>query len=299
MSHFIEQYVSHSRLVERLPQAANVLLILLIAYTSAGIFWKVVVATDRFRLDAAATHSQHAVTPVRTLQKRQGPEQAIIDAHLFGTAEAGRLVQTQPAPEAPETRLNLTLKGVYATGDARALAIIASGGRNEEFYKVGDSIPGGARLKAVYPDRVILERNGRLETLRLPKAKGKGIDITRTAIHSGAQTRSGTASGETGLQGLREQIVDDPEILGEMLEAKPARQGGRFVGYELFPGDDDRLFRELGLEEGDIVVSVNGLRIDEPQKGFRALRSLADAKDIKLVLLRDGDRLTVQRGLTP
>jgi len=45
-------------------------------------------------------------------------------------------------------------------------------------YKVGDAIPGGATLFAVEPFRVILERNGRHESLSLP----------RPSMESSAQT---------------------------------------------------------------------------------------------------------------
>ena len=52
--------------------------------------------------------------------------------------------------------------------DARRYAIIATrGGANEKGYSPGDRLPGGAELKEIYQDRVILKHRGRFETLTL------------------------------------------------------------------------------------------------------------------------------------
>ena len=74
--------------------------------------------------------------------------------------------------DAPETTLSLTLKGILAIeADGKGSVIISSNRGEDKTYQVGQSIEGadGATLHSVYADRVLLDRNGRLETLRLPK----------------------------------------------------------------------------------------------------------------------------------
>ena len=51
-------------------------------------------------------------------------------------------------------------------------------------------MPGGARLQAVYGDRVLIERNGSLETLKLPRTP-----MQRRPAHQSA------AAGERGACG--------------------------------------------------------------------------------------------------
>ncbi len=98
----------------------------------------------------------------------------IADWHLFGKAP---LATTQANPErvrieAPKTRLKLTLLGVLAsTSEDQSHAIIAEPGKPHKTYRVGDILPGDAKLFAVEPDRVILERNNRHESLLLSKPK--------------------------------------------------------------------------------------------------------------------------------
>ena len=88
--------------------------------------------------------------------------------HLLGDVQKQAPVVVETPINAPDTRLKLVLHGVFASevyGKARA--IIADPKGKEEQYAVGDMLPGNAELSEVYPDRVILKRNGRFETLRL------------------------------------------------------------------------------------------------------------------------------------
>jgi general secretion pathway protein C len=100
---------------------------------------------------------------------------AIADHHLFGQAAQGRPeVRTSPTL-APETRLKLTLSGVIAATDPQqaARAIIAGPDGQEKSYTIDDRLPGGAVVKEIYPDRVILTRGGKYETLPLPRTRLK------------------------------------------------------------------------------------------------------------------------------
>ncbi|HET20355.1 MAG TPA: hypothetical protein ENO16_07090, partial [Chromatiales bacterium] len=74
--------------------------------------------------------------------------------------------QVADAGSAQDTRLPLTLRGVLA---GQGLALIAASGQPERVYRQGDSLPGGATLRAVHEDHVLLERAGVLERLALPK----------------------------------------------------------------------------------------------------------------------------------
>ncbi len=92
--------------------------------------------------------------------------------HLFGDGSG----QIQSAAkkeviEAPTTPLALTLQGTLLgrSSTEESWAIISSSDNAQAMYRVGDEIPGGATLFAVEPSRVILERNGRHESLSLPR----------------------------------------------------------------------------------------------------------------------------------
>jgi general secretion pathway protein C len=271
----------------RLPSLTSAVFIVLIAYLLASLTWRFVAPQPSISIKPSTQRTQ-SVSPKR---RQYGPQ--IAQLHLFGKAQ---LPKTSAAPAAPETRLNLTLRGVYATDDEDSMAIIASGANNEKFYHVGDSVMGGTKLKAVYVDRVLLERNNQLETLRLPKGKDVGMQITRSPKPS---TIEGNPEAGAKLSQLRKDVLKNPEKLGKMVRATPTNENGRFVGYRLSPRGDKALFSELGLQAGDIVTAVNNIQIDRPEKGLNALQNLINAEEITVTLLRNGSEITIQHRLNP
>ena len=242
--------------------------------------------------DLSQNQQQATITRTKTNDPRHDLQ--IAQLHLFGKASEP---QSNQLPTAPKTRLNLTLRGVFSTRDQNAIAIIASGEVNERFYRVGDSIPGGATLKAVYPDRILLERNFQMETLPMPKGKDAGMKISMNSANKPASIISGASSGAK-LSHLRKQILKNPQQLGKMVQAKPVTEQGRFLGYRLSLRGSTNLAEELGLRSGDVVTSVNGIALDRPEKGLNALQNLINAPDVTLTLLRNGNEVTVHHSLT-
>src|SRR5215469_11792392 len=48
---------------------------------------------------------------------------------------------------------------------------------DEEPYAIGATVPGGAVIRAIFPDRVMLDRGGQIEALRLPKDDTTGATV--------------------------------------------------------------------------------------------------------------------------
>jgi len=83
---------------------------------------------------------------------------------LFGKAEQEALV------EAPvkESTLSLKLLASYVAGkDGRSAAVIAVNGKNDKLYYPGDRVLAGVELVAVQARRVLIKRNGVLESVSL------------------------------------------------------------------------------------------------------------------------------------
>ena len=95
---------------------------------------------------------------------------SVAEYHLFGRSpERGERKRRDIPTEAPETRLNLALKGILASGgEGRGAAIIDSGD-GQKVYVAGADLPGNAILERVQNDRVILSRDGNFEMLRLDR----------------------------------------------------------------------------------------------------------------------------------
>ncbi len=147
------------RVVAAAPMLLTVVLVILLAAQLASLLWRVLGATD----------SGSPPPPVADTSAAQAVDlQSIVNAHLFGVASL-----SGDPNDAPATSANLTLAGTLAgTDPGQGWAIIGASGQAARVYATGASLPGGTRLQAVYPDRVILDRNGSRESLMLPRLSG-------------------------------------------------------------------------------------------------------------------------------
>jgi len=219
----------------------------------------------------------------------------LASAFGFQAPVAAPKAETSVPIEAPETQLRLTLRGIYLAGRGgdSGFAIIADAGGKDETYAIGDPLPGGAVLKEIYPDRVILERQGRLETLRLPRDQGGGRSVTSVSSGAGARSRGGgtlMVPPDAGrvLARYREKLLSDPQSVMDVVRAEPYRRGGRIVGYRVFPGRDRGLLAQVGLQPGDVITEVNGLGLDNPLNGLEIMRDLQNARQVTVKVLRNG-----------
>lgn len=69
-----------------------------------------------------------------------------------------------------KSMLDVTLVGILLGNKvADSQIILRSAGGNEKTYSLGDEIPGGAKIKRIMAGGILVERNGSLESLSLPK----------------------------------------------------------------------------------------------------------------------------------
>lgn len=272
------------RWLARLPEIANLVLVVLIALSAARLFW-LVWPTDQDDLVPAvtATSSNSSAQAVDV--------DTIASAHLFGEQKVTDDAAAQrEIINAPETRLNLTLTGIVSESNGRrSRALIKTGRREQDSFAVGDAITDGVKLHAIYANRVILDRSGRFETLTLESVKQAkslaGVSVQRT------QTVSSDLADDLGE--VRRKILANPANASRYIRLQPERQNGNLVGYRIYPGADRGLFEKAGLKPGELVTAVNGQPLNNPAASLKLLSNLASASSASVTLERDGQQRTV------
>jgi general secretion pathway protein C len=255
------------------PSIATVALAVLIAAQLASLVWRALGAGDG---DAAAIVPEVAPPPPAV------DLPAIVNAHLFGIAP-----DSGDPSAAPATTANLALTGTLAGREPEhGWAIIGASGQSARVYATGTSLPGGAKLFAVYPDRVILDRNGARESLMLPRlAGGAGGYAPRAAsLPSAAGTDRSLADS------VRQLLVQNPQAGGDLLRPQPVFSGGSLRGYRVYPGRNRAQFARLGLQPGDLVLAVNGAALDDPNRGLEILRGVGQGSAVTLSVERGGQQ---------
>ncbi|MGB5163966.1 MAG: type II secretion system protein GspC [Woeseiaceae bacterium] len=272
-----------------LPPWISLLLVVVIGWQLATVFWSLMPGSSAG--DAVAVPAS-----VANSAGRQSAENvdinAIAGAHLFGVADAEapqEVVQQEITEDLPDTRLtNLTLKGTLAATDSKdSIAIIADSGNKQLIYFVGDPVTSGAKLHAVYRDRVVLNESGRLTNLELPKdfVASSSPPVRRIA------TSSKKAAEDTN--NIQSVVANNISALSDVIRPTPYFVNGEQQGYRVYPGRDRRQFAALGLRPGDLIKDIDGQALSDPSQAMKIFQSLGTADQVSVTVERNGQPQTL------
>lgn len=228
--------------------------------------------------DLAGAGRRQAGAPVShaPVQSRTLDLAVITNAHFFGTAK-------QDSANAPQTTIPLVLTGTIAGSDPQnGLAILGQTAQTARVYAVGDNVPGGAKLHSVYSDRVLIDRNGQLESLALPRT-----------VNSGNAPPPSTAAlqGDNGsIERMRRMITEQPGLLADVLRPQPVMDHGHMNGFRVYPGRNRMAFMRLGLRPGDQVTAINGTPLDDRDRGEQILHTLSSSTEARVTVIRNGQQ---------
>ena len=272
----------------RTPDLASFVLVAVLGWQLADLSWAMLPAPAAATPAAPDTRTR----PETRAGDRSDAAAELAALHLFGEAAPAEASEVTPdtGADAPETELNLTLKGLYAPGTGRGFAIIAAGNGPEDVYAVGDTVAGGARIAGIFDDRVVLRRDGRAETLRLDSsgvAPASGSRRRETAEREDVASDADAIARRAGE--LRTRLMENPLELARMVRFQPYVEDGELVGYRVKPRSDEaKLLQDLGIRPTDVVTRINEISLTDPRQANRALREMRDASMINVTVLRDG-----------
>ncbi len=214
--------------------------------------------------------------------------------HLFGKFDNSNTIRHR---DAPQSALNLQLRGLLASGDPNeGFAIISDSEGTEGVYRVGAGLAGNARVEEIYNDRVVISRDGNFESLRLPGA-GDG-STSHEWIVNGTSANAGmlnTAQILTvALPQLRNQLNLKSGELTNTYGLIPVTTGG----YRLSLGRGARQMTDLGLQSGDIIEAANGVKLNDQAAVENVIQQVMKGQRLILQIRRDGQVQEIQADLS-
>lgn len=250
--------------------------------------------------------------------------------NLFGKEGAREKVDDTPKDVvAPKTNLQLELHGVFvAAKEEDSTAIISEKRRESKLYQVGDKLPGNATLAAVYENRVLLNRQGRLEALYFPDAKtgggamrssgtstaaAKAVNTSRRTAPSRTERYSATR-GSAGSGGRVEKMIQSassPEAFAKALQDEMGvnpEEALREMGLETnngrgykITGSGSPIFSAFGARPNDVILSLNGQQLGDPATDITRAQDMLSMENCDLVVTmeRNGHQFTNKVSVCP
>lgn len=213
--------------------------------------------------------------------------------------------------ELKKSELPLKFTGVIFGGtSSTSLVVIESQGTKQvDTFLQYDMLPGEVLLTEITRNRVYLERNGckeylELEELPLPKRRVASNRMTRKDSLANVAT-SGDAFKEDGFvrQGGKIQVerrwvdkalgIDFAKTLQDA-KANPNLVGGNEIkGFVLTKIRPNSVYEKMGLKDGDIVRSINGIELSGMAQAVQTLNQMRNEANVALAVERAGQTLNL------
>jgi type II secretion system protein C len=167
------------------------------------------------------------------------------------TATASKMLYNDKVVATPEVLLNLALRGTVNWGEVNAQAIIEDlNERKQQLYKIGDVIRTGI-IKNIMRESVTIRLNGNDITLLMASTMPVSEEGTHLPM---TVKRSEFEKMKADAKNLMSQISFSPHV--------PENGAGGLKINEIAPGS---IFDKLGFTKGDIIVGINGAKIQRPR----------------------------------
>lgn len=269
-------------------------------------------------IDTSSGHSAPSVygsngggSHLSSMKQDKVDTSAIAMWNLFG--KQGQKVEQKAAPQdvnAPKTRLSLELQGVFiAPVEERSTAMIAESRKDSKLYHIGDKVPGNVSLAAVHSDRVLLNRNGKLEALYFTENSQGGLSKSSsrssrsradrsskssrrtsrakpnrlTGVPSGITSQARTAMASQMVSTLKEQVGQNPEAVLEQFGLQSNSGRGYRVSANANP-----MLAAVGAKSGDIIIAVNGRQLGDISQDINLIEDIMNEGTVRATLERNG-----------
>lgn len=233
----------------------------------------------------------HRSTPVAAAAASAtvGDTSVILRRNLFGSepapaADDGGAVDIAAAEVVPE----LILRGTAASGAVRYAVFQESGSKRQDVFSLGERIFDGPELVEVRDSAVVVVAAGRRYTIELESAAAQAPGTGATgAIRNTAPGRFLVDRREV------DHSIDNLNKVVTELRAVPLVKDGKSLGFRIFNIRPGSVIDRMGLANGDVVQSVNGVTLDEPSKALAMLEDLRTADRLTVDLLRKNKPTTL------
>jgi type II secretion system protein C len=221
---------------------------------------------------------------------------------IFGGAGAAKAARKAPKPSLDElkpTALDLRLLGtaVGGTKGMNAAVIENAASRTPKVYREGDKVASKTVVHEIQTKRVILITDGKRELLTLAETSAKARPDQPRPARPGRTNRlprSGAGrkrpNGTTVVQRKEWEDKNVSELLGDST-ITPVYKKGKVEGLQVTNIAKNEYAKSVGLQEGDVVMRVNGVKIRSLDEAYDLANKLQQAPTLRVEIMRN-DRPT-------
>ena len=270
------------------PVALNLLVITLVTYLGADTFYKVAESKiGSVPVVMAEVRPETSQAPQRVAPFGEY-KRSVVERDLFHTVkpkEAALTAPSKPVDQIDLTSLKLSLLGTITGPEKYACAFIEdTKARDSGLYRIGDDV-AGAKLKEIMRGKVILNVNGRDELLVMGD-EGKRVRGRGPGQPEVVEDASGR-DFKVGRQQVNDAIQNISKLMTQ-INVRPVFEDGKPAGLMLRRIKPNSIFKEMGLEDGDVIQGINDEEIKDTEDIMSLYQKLKSAEEVSLQIKRGG-----------
>ena len=280
-------------MVDRYFTLVNVILITAFVGLCTGTFYKAVTSSmDMGPSLPATTMTRKNVVMDPVQQKSFDDYSGVTARNLFKVSDQNTKGSNSmlSVDDLERTELQLTLWGTIAGAGDMAWAIIEEKTtRSQSLYKVGDTVVQGATLTHVFRNKVVLNVNGTDQVLEVMDSAGDAGSFPPGSMGSGE-----AMPGKINVaRSVINESFRDINKLAKDVRIRPHFNNGQADGMIISGIRGDSLFKKLGLRNGDIILGVDGSKIQSVQDAMKLYTGLENKQNMKVEIRRRGQVQTL------
>ena len=195
-------------------------------------------------------------------------------------------------------RLGIKLIGVVASSNPENSYIAINDKGSVDIYRTDDEIRDGVTVNEIRAKEITLSHGDVTEVISL----GEGFAGSSRSGSKPAAQRSAPRTGVKSfkvsnpkvlerINGYREALRSNPTSLIGKVRTAAVMRDGEVYGQRLRSGSDRQLLSNIGLRSGDILLSVNGIDVNDVAKLGSMVESLSSGGDSIEVKFERGGRV--------
>ncbi len=199
----------------------------------------------------------------------------------------------------PSSSSEVILLGTFSGEKGTGYAVFSDAGREQKVFRIGERVFNIGTLERVAPYSVIVRGDRDLEiplvdidTLRRSQTGPRGVNYKRNSPRS--QFIQRTTGNSFVVDGRKvEEAIENPQQLMVDARLQPRFVKGKQEGFMLREVKRGGIYDQLGMKNGDVLLSINQYDITDPEVALQAFAALRGANNIQLDVMRGGKRLSL------
>jgi len=209
----------------------------------------------------------------------------------------GEVIKPKPKPitKKPATPISaLVLLGIYKSSD-NVVVTVQKGSKTEVLSK--DETISGFTLIDATRDEALFEKNGKNYTLKFKKKKrsASSKSMVSTVTTSKKEKPKADIYDDGGIKVVKRDMIKDymkkPKDIWKDIGISEIKKGKEITGFRVRFVRKDSGFEKLGIKRGDIILAINGERLDSYQDAFGVYKNIQTIENLTLTIKRKNQEM--------